>query len=285
MNAERTIRYKTELISENQRHQRELYFLLQIAQMNAEKKETMKAKTIKGNSAEEISGTLQKSIADARPDDPVGRGFKPTLAFIFLTNSDHAEALRLLFDNNGIAIFGITTSQKFTEDGMESDDIIALLMDINPDHFKIVLNEYEGSSPYEAGHKAGATGMASFANPGFIISPIDFTMSGEDMIRGLTDAAGYDATVMGGVAGNPADFSGIVFTNGLSTKSGLLALVIDQDKIAIGGLAVSGWKPVGTDKIITKSEGIWIYTIDNEPALNVIKRFLGEEMINADVQM
>ena len=235
----------------------------------------MNSKSIKGNSADEIKQALSECRAE---------GFTPTLAVVILTNIENIEALQSLFDSNSITIFGISTSQKFSDQGMESDDIVVLLMDMNPNHFKIVLNEYEKSSPYEAGHKAGETGKNSFANPGFIISPIDFSMSGEEMVRGLTDAAGYDANVMGGVAGNPADFSGIIFTNELSTKSGLLVLVIDQDKIAINGLAVSGWKPVGTDKIVTKSEGIWIYTIDNEPALNVIKRFLGDEMVNSDIQ-
>ena len=84
---------------------------------------------------------------------------------------------------------------------------------------------------------------------------------------------------MGGVAGNPDDFSGILFTNTLSSKGGLLALIIDQDKILINGLAVSGWKPVGTTKKITKSEGSWVFTIDDEPAMNVIQRFLGNEII------
>lgn len=236
----------------------------------------MKAKTIKGKSPAEIQAAL---------DESKQAGFKPTLAIIILTHVGDAEPVRSLFDSKGIAIFGVSTSQKFTEQGMETDDIVALLMDIKPGNFKIILNEYEGSSPYEAGHKAGITGKDLFADPGFIISPIDFSMSGEDMIMGLTDAAGHDVTIMGGVAGNPEDFSGIIFTNGLFSKAGLLALIIDQDKVAINGLTVSGWKPVGTDKIVTKSEGVWIFTIDNEPAMHVIKRFLGDEMVNSNKQI
>jgi hypothetical protein len=230
----------------------------------------MKAKSIKGNSPIEIQAALDESIRD---------GFRPTLAIITLTNVENAEAIQTIFDNYGMAIFGISTSQKFTGHGLESDDIVALLMDMKPEHFKIVLNDYDGSSVYEAGHQTGITGKNLFANPGFIISPIDFRMSGDELIRGLTDAAGQGVTIMGGVAGYPDDFSGILFTNALSSKGGVLALIIDQDKILINGLAVSGWKPVGTTKKITKSEGSWAFTIDNEPAMNVIQRFLGEEII------
>ena len=235
----------------------------------------MKAKTIKGNSPSQIQAALEESTRD---------GFNPTLAVITLSNMENTEALQSLFDGKDIAVFGITTTQKFTDQGLESDDIVAMLMDMKPQDFRIVLNDYGESTAYEAGHKAGITGKSLFANPGFIISPIDFRMSGEELIRGLTDAAGLDVTIIGGVAGNPEDFSGILFTNTSTSKGGVLALIIDQDKILINGLAISGWKPVGTTKKITECEGSWVFTIDDEPAMNVIQRFLGEEIITTTNQ-
>lgn len=233
----------------------------------------MKAKTIKGNLPAEIESALDASTKD---------GFSPTLAIITSSDVENAEALQAIFNKKDISIFGITTAQKFTSEGIESDDTVALLLDMNPEYFQIVLNDYKESTVYEAGHQAGLKGKDLFANPGFIISPLDSRLSGDELIRGLTDAAGRYATIMGGAAGNPEDFSGILFTNDSFTKGGLLALVIDQDKIFINGLAVSGWKPVGTAKKITKSEGSWVYTIDNEPAMKVIRRFLGDEMINPE---
>ena len=233
----------------------------------------MKAKTIKGNSPAEIEAALDEIMND---------GFSPTLVVITLTNMYHVDELRSVFDKHDIAIFGITTPQKFTEHGIETADIVAMLLDMKPENFTIVLNEYEHSSAYEAGHKTGISGKNAFKNPGFIISPIDFKMSGDELIRGLTDAAGKDVSIVGGVAGNPTDFSGILFTRTASTKGGILALIIDLDNIAINGLAVSGWKPVGTTKKITKSKGAWVYTIDDKPAMGVIQRFLGDDVVSPD---
>ncbi|MEI2755610.1 MAG: FIST N-terminal domain-containing protein [Chitinophagaceae bacterium] len=236
----------------------------------------MIAKTIKGKTTVEIQQALGQCSE---------HHFSPTLAIIFLTNIENAEPLRSLFNKEGITIFGISTSQKFTEQGLEEDDIVVLLLDILPDNFQIVLSDYDKAcSVYDAARQVGEVGVQDFKNPGFIISSADFRMSGEELIKGLTDAAGKETVIMGGVAGDPADFSGIIFTNDASSKRGILALVIDQDKVAINGLAVSGWKPVGTTKNITKSEGPWIFTIDNEPALNVIQRFLGKE-VAADYKM
>lgn len=225
----------------------------------------MKTKSIKGNSTEALQEALRQSMIDS---------FKPTLAIVFITNVENAAAVCLIMNHEKIAIFGASTSGKFTEQGIEEDDIIVLLLELNPNYFKIVLEAYT-SSPYEAARKTGAIGIDSFNNPGFIITSSDSRIPGEDLISGLMDAAGNDVTVMGGVAGNPATLTGMVFTNELSSTGGLLSLILNQDKISISGLAVSGWKPAGTSKKVTRSEGSWIYTIDNQPSMNVIRKFLG----------
>ncbi|MEO6253192.1 MAG: FIST N-terminal domain-containing protein [Ferruginibacter sp.] len=229
----------------------------------------MKAKSIKGNSLTAIETVL----ADSKID-----GFRPTLAFVFITNIEHANDLRSLFVKNGIAIFGASTSEIFTEQGIEPDDILVLLLDIKTEYFKIVLKDYNEASPYESARHAGGAGMQAFKNPAFIISSADIRIPGEDLINGLMDAAGSDVNIIGGMAGDQANFTGIVFTNDSSSTCGLLALIIDQDMIIVNGMAVSGWRPVGTEKEITKAEGSWIYTIDNEPAMNIIKKFLGNEI-------
>lgn len=242
----------------------------------------MKAKSIKGKTPSEIQKALDESISDARLPDR--QGFKPTLAIIIISNVEDAEPIRSIFRKQDIAIFGVTAPHNFTEQGITEGHITVMLLDIKSDHFKIVLNDYQGSSAYEAGYNAGISGKNAFANPGFIISPLDFRVSNDELIRGLTDAAGRDIMIAGGVSGDPADFSGVVFTNDASSKGGLLALILDQDKVAISGLAVSGWKPVGTTKTITKSEGSWVFTIDNEPAMKVIQRYLGDEMLISNSQ-
>lgn len=242
----------------------------------------MKAKSIQGKTPSEIQKALMESFGDARLGD--GPDFKPTLAIIIINNQEDAEELRTIFDSQDIAIFGITSPQKFTEEGVNEDDILVMLMDMKAENFKIVLSDFKDSSPYEAGYQIGIAGKSAFTNPGFIISPVPFQISGEDQIKGLTDAAGQNILISGGVSGSPVDFSGIIFTNDVSSSEGLLALIIDQNKVLVSGLAVSGWKPVGTAKTITKSNGHWVFTIDHEPAMQVIQRFLGKEIVRSTAQ-
>jgi len=52
-------------------------------------------------------------------------------------------------------------------------------------------------------------------------------------------------------------------------------LVFDHDKIAMQGLAICGWEPIGNVNTITKSSGNIVHTINDEPALDVFLRYFG----------
>lgn len=233
----------------------------------------MQAKSIKGKSTAAIKTALIESIAD---------GFKPTLAFVFLTELEEIDAVTKMLDAAGIAVFGASTSEKFTDQGLEPEGIVALLLDMNPANFKIVLKDFTSATVYESACEVGAIGKKNFAHPAFIISAADIKITAEDIIKGLLVNAGNNVTVAGGMAGEAVNFTGTVFTNNVKTNSGLLSLILDEDKIDVKGMAVSGWKAVGTEKKITKCEGSWIYTIDNEPAMNLIKKFLGKEIVSGN---
>lgn len=232
----------------------------------------MRAKSIKGKTPGEIRSKLEKCLE---------HGFNPTLAFVFLTRVEEIDAVTAMLDVEGISVFGASTSEKFNEDGIEPNGIVVLLLDMNPAHFKLVLKDYNAASVSECAGEVGAEGIKTFVHPAFIISTADIRTPGEEVIRGLLGKAGVDVTIIGGVAGEHINFTGIVFTNQSKTNSGLLALILDEDKIDVKGAAVSGWKPVGTEKRVTKSEGNWVFTIDDEPAMDVIKKFLGTEMLTS----
>ncbi len=231
----------------------------------------MKAKSISGSSTKEIRVALEQCMID---------GYRPTLAFIFLTELEEIDAVSAMMDAKAISIFGASTSEKFTDQGIESEGIVVLLLDINIANFKIILSDFDAASVpvYESAYEVGQAGKSAFENPAFIISVANFKISGDELIQGILDKAGPHVKVIGGMAGEPVNLTGFVFTNGVKTSNGLLALILDEDKVDIKGTAVSGWKAVGTEKKITKSEGAWVFTIDNEPAMDVIKKFLGNDI-------
>jgi len=58
----------------------------------------------------------------------------------------------------------------------------------------------------------------------------------------------------------------------------LLALIVNEDKIDVRGIATCGWNAIGTTKTVTKSEDNIIYTIDDKPALDMLMSFLGVDI-------
>jgi hypothetical protein len=234
----------------------------------------MKAKSISGKSVAGIQSALQQIKAD---------GFKPALAIVFLTEVEDIDSVTALLDAEHIEIFGASTSQKFSEQGIDEGGIVVLLMDLNPAYFRIVLKDFKTSgSVYRAACEVGDVGKNNFKHPAFIISTADISTPGEEIIKGILDKGGADVPVIGGGAGEHIKFTGTVFTNNAKSSAGIVALILDEDKVDIKGVAVSGWKPVGTEKRITKCNGNWVYTIDDQPALDMVKKFLGREMLAVD---
>ena len=230
----------------------------------------MKAKSIKGKTADEIKSAFEQIMFD---------GFKPTLALVFLSAMNEIEAICSLLDNEGIAIFGATTFAEFTEQDAENKGIAVLLLDINTAYFKIILKDNEEGEGYETGCHIRETGKMTFANPAFIISSSNYKIQGAKIIQGMVEKAGADVTIVGGKAGEIINMEGKVFTNTQSSDNAVISLTLEQDKIILKGMAASGWKPAGTEKKITHCIGPWIYTIDDQPAFDIVKKFLGTDIL------
>ena len=121
----------------------------------------MKAKSIKGTSPEEIKTALAESVAD---------GFKPTLAFVFISIKNDIDAVRMLLDQEGIQIFGATSAGEFIDGDISNGAIAVLLMDINPSQFKILFQDYRDKDPEAVAREMAGKAKELFKSPSFIIS-------------------------------------------------------------------------------------------------------------------
>lgn len=227
----------------------------------------MISKTIKASSTEAIIKEI---------DIATSNGFKPTLAIVFLSIKQDWEVISDVLSKKDIVVFGATTSGEFIDGDIEEGSIVLMLLDMNTDYFRSMFLETGQLSTLENAKLIGIVGKNTFKNPAFLIVSGWLTEEGENIIEGITEGFGDDVTIFGGMAGDDLSLSGpMVFTKDKSSDKGLLALIIDEDKIEINGIATCGWKPIGTTKTITKSKGNIVYTIDDKPALDMIIKYLG----------
>ncbi len=237
----------------------------------------MQAKSIKGKSTEEIQSALDESMTD---------GFKPTLAIVFLSVKQNSTAISELFDDKGIQIFGVTTAGEFVDDEIETNSIVILLLDMRAPYFRITFLETSPATVLQDAVQLGETGIEAFKHPAYIIANSGVSLDGEPIVQGILQAFESNAskrqkevTIFGGKAGDDLVLeSTFVFTNNKNSNCALLALIIDEDKIDIRGIATCGWNAIGTNKTVTKSEGNTVYTIDDKPALDMLMNFLGVEI-------
>lgn len=233
----------------------------------------MKAKSIKGKTAEEIITALETGNAE---------GFNPTVAIIFIAADNEREAVCSVFTKKGIQVFGASSGGNFIDEEIESGAIVVLLMEINPAYFIIKLTNTDQGKKTTIAEQIGNTGMAKFSKPSFLIVSGGITTDGDEIIEGIEKACGKGTKIFGGLAADSFKMERTyVFNNNEITDNGLIALILDEEKISLGGIAIGGWRPMGIERTITSSKGNVVYSIDNEPALDFISRYAGIKDIDS----
>src|SRR6185503_9581428 len=230
----------------------------------------MKAKSIKGKTPEEIRSALEQSMAD---------GFTPTLAVVFLAEEKNLDFVISLLTEKNIKIFGSSSGTNFSDGDVQpgqSGAAVLLLLDLDPKYFRLEIRGAEAGTTKQKAQQIAKAGLSAFKKPAFLIVSGGLTADGDDIIEGIEDLCGQGTTIFGGLAADNLKVQRTyVFSNNEVTDLGLVSLILDEEKIALNGVAVGGWKPVGIDRVITSSNGNIVYTIDNEPALEFIKRYAG----------
>ena len=234
----------------------------------------MKAKSIKGNSTEEISIELQQSMAD---------GYTPTLAIVFLSIKQNYKAICKLMDDAGIAVFGCTTNGEFIDEVTEKGSVAILLLDINKNYFQIYFEEYPEKNYREITNSIAQKAKEVFTVPAFFIAGSNMETDAEELLFGFEDVVGKDVNVYGSMAGDDFTFAEqFVFTNKHASSRGLVCIAFDEDKIMIKGVATCGWKAVGTERTVTKSSGNHVFTVDDIPVLDITTKYGGLENVSPD---
>ncbi len=233
----------------------------------------MKAKSIKGSSPSAIQSALQQSMAD---------GYKPTLAIVFISIKQDRKAICEILDKEGIDVFGATSCGEFINGHQSEGEIVILLLDINRNNYSMLFETIGDRTIQDAATKLAQAALEKFKNPALIVCSTGMNakgeyFDGETFVRSLENNFGTDRIFFGGMAGDDWIFSGTyVFSSEQETDFGMVALVIDMDNVTLGGMAITGWKPMGISRKVTKSEGTLLYTIDDKPAIEMYFKYLGQ---------
>lgn len=100
-------------------------------------------------------------------------------------------------------------------------------------------------------------------------------INGSELVEGINSALG-GISVTGGLAGDGARFEEtFVIADAPASQNIIAAIGFYGEKLTISSGCFGGWSEFGVERTITKSSANVLYEIDNEPALDFYKRYLG----------
>ena len=203
-------------------------------------------------------------------------GFQPTLAVVFCSGKHDLEKINAVFTEKGIDVAGCTTAGEIANDQLLEDAIAVLLMDIDRSYYSIKYQPYDMEDVYHSAVDVGVFATRQYARPGLILFSGGISVDAVRMLEGIKEGLGRKTPVYGGLAGDDLQMKRTrAFYNGEVTDAGMVAIVIDTDKIEITGMVACGWKALGGVHIITRAEGNVLYSINDQPALDVFLRHFG----------
>ncbi|MDO8899305.1 MAG: FIST N-terminal domain-containing protein [Bacteroidales bacterium] len=233
----------------------------------------MKAKSIHGKSTEEIIAALQQSMSD---------GFKPTLAIVFISVKQDRKTICKLLVNNDINILGATSCGEFIDGHQSKGEIAILLLDLSREAYSILFEEIGAHSIRDVVKHVANSALAHFPKPALIVCSTGVTekaelFDGTTLVHELAEAIGGEKIFFGGMAGDDFTMTGTaVFTQNMETNHGIIALVLNADKVSLNGMAITGWKKLGITRKVTHSKGKLLYSIDGKPAVDMYLKYLGK---------
>lgn len=103
-------------------------------------------------------------------------------------------------------------------------------------------------------------------------------VNGSQLTKGMTNVTSKDVLITGGLCGDGARFEKTLASYNEEPKEGeIIAVGFYGESFEASFSIHGGWTPFGPERIVTKSEGNVLYELDNKPALDLYKKYLGNK--------
>lgn len=178
----------------------------------------------------------------------------------------------------GADILGCSSGGEIVNDQILMDSTVAILIKFDQSEIRttrVLMGEDVDS--FKAGKDVAKALNDSHLKGIFILSD-GLNVNGSELVRGITSEIGHKIPLTGGLAGDGELFQRtLVGINEPPIPGCIGAVGFYGEHVKIGHGSMGGWDVFGPERIITKSEGNVLYELDNQPALQLYKKYLGEE--------
>jgi len=175
-------------------------------------------------------------------------------------------------------IIGASSAGEIVQDALYDESLVAAVIHFEKTKFDIVHEPiYDTSNARELGKKIveqlNQTGLTAM----FVLSD-GLKINGSQLTEGFSSVVGADVVVTGGLAGDADRFETTwTLVDGKAIDGYVSAVALYGDAIEVRHGSKGGWDSLGVERIVTKSKDNILYRLDDQPALEIYKKYLGEQ--------
>ncbi len=170
-------------------------------------------------------------------------------------------------------ILGCSSSGSVMGVEISDGDMVATVVKLEHSNVRLAFGDVE---PGKGVTELGARLMAELAAPDlrhvFVLSE-GLQANGSDLAHGLNRAG---IPVTGGLAGDGTRFGRTWVMADAPAQSGRIAALGFYGDVTVKSGCFAGWEEFGAERIVTRSVGNVVYEIDQEPALQLYRKYLAE---------
>ena len=179
---------------------------------------------------------------------------------------------------DGHIVFG-STSGDITAHSVDDESISITAIEFEKSKFLIKTSNVLNSDLDS--FKTGNDLIKQFPTEGlkfvYVISEGSF-INGSQLTKGMNAATENNVLITGGLCGDAARFEKTLASYNENPKQGeIVAIGFYGETLEVTFSIHGGWTPFGPERVVTKSQSNILYELDNQPALDLYKKYLGEK--------
>ena len=172
-------------------------------------------------------------------------------------------------------IVGCTTSGEVVDTKIYDDSLCLTAIDLEHSHLQVVSGNIEKSSTTRVAQDL-AQQLEHQGLRYAIVLADGHQLNGTELVNGLQAHLPDHVLISGGLAGDGTNFiETVVWHNDDSNTGNILVIGFYGEKLKLSHGCIGGWSAFGPDRTITKSSSNVLYELDEQPALELYKKYLG----------
>lgn len=190
----------------------------------------------------------------------------------------HPEAWQELHDKYTDAhLIGCSTSGEILHTSIHDDSLAAALVRFDATRLRSAAVSLDDHDDSRLAGRALAQALAGDDLVSLFVLSEGLNVNGSELVRGVSEVVPENVVLTGGLSGDGDRFERTcVIHNREAVVNGIVAVGFYGDRLRIGHGSLGGWDPFGPERLITRAEGNVLYELDNQSALGLYKRYLGD---------